>query len=126
MDSSSKGLAAAIAFLGICIVLGCWIISSTHKEITLTEVAEPAAKPVTEPVQNKVMMDAQEASMFLGITEDELNTILKNDVVNSAGFSGENPIPYIRIQGRYYFPVTALQQWLETKGLFKTYDNVNR
>ncbi|MNK71541.1 hypothetical protein D3C87_909920 [compost metagenome] len=125
LNSSSKSLSAAIAFLGICIVLGCWLISSTNKVI-LKEVTEPVAKPVTEQVGNKAMMNTQEASKFLGITEDELNIILKNDVIDSAGFSGENPVPYLRIKGSYYFPVTALKQWLETKGLFKTYDNVNR
>ncbi|MCA1010534.1 helix-turn-helix domain-containing protein [Halobacillus halophilus] len=104
-----KQMAGSLAqiFLGICILAGSWMIADALKE---SNRAEPAVEQVqVKPQVKDQLMTHLELQEYLGIKQEQLEKILPQKDGNVT----KSQIPYIQIGYEYYFPVKAVDQWLE-------------
>jgi len=92
-------LAVSIFLLGICIVLGCWIIPNNI-----------SPKPeVTKPTVQHQLLTQSELGKYLGLSKMEIQKLTElRDGENS--YTSE--LPHIKIGSKYYYPKPAIDKWL--------------
>ncbi|WGG44573.1 hypothetical protein [Rossellomorea sp. DA94] len=98
----------SLIILALCILAGAWMISNAIQ----TSDSQNADEQVTvnmNSTEEHQLMSSTELKDYLGITDEQLESIYprkQDDVVISE-------IPYIKMGYEYYFPVKAIDRWLE-------------
>ncbi|KKI91369.1 hypothetical protein WQ54_15205 [Bacillus sp. SA1-12] len=101
----NKALVISIFSLGLFIFIGSLIISNSIKQI------EIQGQNQIEQKQKKQLLSASELAEYLGISDTELSNLLSFE--NNPG-PGEIGISSIEINGKLYYPVKAVDEWLLT------------
>jgi len=95
-------LALSIFGLGLCFVLGCWLISDSLRD------KETDSNVETE----HPLLTKSEVADYLGISEAEVQklTNLYNEYDVEGSYTIE--LPHIKIDKSYYYPKMAIDTWL--------------
>jgi len=111
---------SAIIFLGICILVSCYLISKSITEIANREyvhtqnisdaisyVGQVMQKEQTMPNGAEIQgtMYWSETVKYLGVNGQELEILIK-----------ETDIPYLLFNQKYIFQKEAIDQWLKNSG----------
>ncbi|PGL68873.1 helix-turn-helix domain-containing protein [Bacillus sp. AFS055030] len=91
-------IAISIFLLGICIVIGSWMISRGLK----TEVSAKQA------VQHQLLTQS-ELVEYLGLSKEEIQKL--TELSNGDG-SYTSELPHIKIGYEFYYPKSAIDKWL--------------
>ncbi|MFF2878247.1 helix-turn-helix domain-containing protein [Gottfriedia sp. NPDC057991] len=93
-------VALSIFFLGLCIVIGSWVISSG--------LGVKANVSRIQSVQQHQLLTQSELVNYLGISKEAIQklTELPDDVDTTSG------LPYIKIGEKFYYPKSAIDKWL--------------
>ncbi|UOR13707.1 hypothetical protein [Halobacillus amylolyticus] len=101
-----RAVSLSLIFLGICILVGAWMVSTSINNEDKSQKELNQVKVVTDT--NKQLMGHLELGEYLGINEEQLAKLLpKKD-----GNVTKSKIPYIQIGYEYYYPVKAIDKWL--------------
>ncbi|GGI11655.1 hypothetical protein [Gottfriedia solisilvae] len=105
---NSKNLIIASVILSLGIIIGCLLLSLKFS----SSIKVPNNKIV---VENKVLMDINEASKFLGLSVDEIKEIINAEQESLDKYGGFNGIrlPFIVINRSYFFERTSLMIWVK-------------
>ncbi|CAH1221551.1 hypothetical protein PAECIP111891_05230 [Paenibacillus allorhizoplanae] len=96
--------ALAIVFLGLCIIVGCYLCSISFKNKVITPT-------VITPTSNHQLLNRSELAHYLGISEIEVDKLGPQNI--GAGQT-QSLIPYVKIGNKIYYSVTAIDKWLES------------
>ncbi|WP_394190862.1 helix-turn-helix domain-containing protein [Paenisporosarcina quisquiliarum] len=99
-------IAISIVSLGICILIGSWLIADG-----LSEVNKPL--PITTIEQADFskahLMTTKEVANYLGIDQEEM---VKLGPVGGEGYSS-SILPYVKIGNKVYYSRLAIDMWLQ-------------
>ncbi|MEI2666245.1 helix-turn-helix domain-containing protein [Rossellomorea sp. LJF3] len=98
----------SLIILGLCILTGALVISNAIQIIDSQNADEQVTVNMNS-TEEPQLMSSTELKDYLGISDEQLEMIYprkEDDVVISE-------IPYIKIGYEYYFPVKAINRWLE-------------
>jgi hypothetical protein len=99
-------VATSIFSLAIAIVIGSWLISGGLNN------SEAQKENDTESTQKKLLLSQSELADYLGLTEEEIQMFVSEDVTKSL-------IPYIKVGNEFYYSVKAIDKWLVEAGPLK-------
>ncbi len=99
-------IAISIVSLGICILIGSWLIADSLKEVN-----EPAPAPTIEHVDfsKAQLMTTKEVANYLGIDQEEM---YKLGPIGGEGYSS-SILPYVKIGNKVYYSKFAIDMWLQ-------------
>ncbi|SDQ05541.1 helix-turn-helix domain-containing protein [Virgibacillus salinus] len=101
-------IATSIFSLALAIVIGSWIISNGLNNSGAQAIDD---EENVETAQEKLLLTQSELGDYLGITEEQVQMFVSEDITKSV-------IPYVKIGEEYYFSVKAIDKWLlETRVL---------
>ncbi|MGP4069977.1 helix-turn-helix domain-containing protein [Halobacillus sp. B29] len=104
-----KQFASSLAqiFLGLCILAGSWMIADAMSDNNPSgnSIEQVQVKPQTKDQ----LLSHSELQEYLGIKQDQVEKLLPKKEGNVT----KSQIPYIQIGYEYYFPVKAVDLWLE-------------
>jgi hypothetical protein len=99
--------ALSIVILGVCFIIGCWLISNSFNE---NNVDAPTSKH-----QNQ-LLTRSELAEYLGISETDVDKLGPQSIGTETITSTTSEIPYVKIGNTTYFPVKAIDSWLTKTG----------
>lgn len=91
-------IAISIFLLGVCIVIGSWMISSGLK----TKV------PTKQAIQHQLLTQS-ELVEYLGLSKEEIQKL--TELYDGDG-SYTSELPHIKIGSEFYYPKSAIDKWL--------------
>lgn len=97
MKNSANAL--SIVFLGVCLIIGCWLISNSFDK---NNVEVPSSNR-----QNQ-LLTRSELAQYLGISETAVDKLGPQSI----GATTTSQIPYVKIGNTIYFPLKAIDSWL--------------
>ncbi len=99
-------IALSIVSLGICILIGSWLIADGLKEVN-----EPIPATTIEQVDfsKAQLMTTKEVADYLGIDQEEM---YKLGPVGGEGYSS-SILPYVKIGNKVYYSKFAIDMWLQ-------------
>ncbi|MES9685047.1 hypothetical protein ABWK22_19515, partial [Gottfriedia acidiceleris] len=100
-------LVISIIFFSICFLISARLISNSLDSITRNQQIEMNNKDLT---RNSQLINEIDLQMYLGLTESELTSFI-NLYKNS-----KNPLPIIKIEGKTYYSIKAIDRWLQNIG----------
>lgn len=86
----------SIFCLGICFVIGCWLISNGLKE-------------KQNPSMKHQLLTQAEVADYLGLSIEEVRKI--TEIPNGEN-SYTSEIPHIKIEDKIYYPQNAIDKWM--------------
>ena len=98
----------SLIILSVCILIGAWMISNALQKSD-SHNADDQVTVNMNSTEEPQLLSSMELQKYLGISDEELGKIYpktEDGVVTSN-------IPYIKIGYEYYFPVKAIDRWLE-------------
>ncbi|QHE62516.1 hypothetical protein FHE72_16925 [Rossellomorea vietnamensis] len=98
----------ALIILALCILAGAWMISNAIQNSD-SQNADDQVTVNMNSTEGPQLLSSTELKDYLGISAEQLELIYprkEDDVVISE-------IPYIKMGYEYYFPVKAIDRWLE-------------
>ena len=98
----------SLIILGLCILAGAWMISNAIQTSDYQNADEQVTVSMNS-TEEPQLMSSMELKDYLGISDEQLEMVYprkEDDVVKSE-------IPYIKMGYEYYFPVKAIDRWLE-------------
>lgn len=106
MKNKYLPLSALILSLGF--IIGCYLIATSP--LSTSEVDKS-----NHVEQSKVLINMKEASQLLGLSKDEIESIIRAErtFFETAGSFSGTMFPYILINGEYYFEQTKLLLWAQ-------------
>lgn len=112
MNNKYLPLSALIISLGI--ITGSYLIA-------LMPTASSEIPKSNQVEQNKVFINMSEASQLLGLSDDEMNSIItaERTVLETTGSFTGMMFPYVLIDGKYYFEQTKLLLWAQESATFR-------
>lgn len=90
-----------IITLAVSIFCGSWLISSSINNLANSDDIE---SNITEKTQ---LLDEKGLMAYLGITDEEFDAIKVTEKDKNL-----DTLPYIEINGKYYYPRKAIDKWL--------------
>lgn len=99
-------IALSIVSLGICILIGSWLIADGLKEVN-----KPIPATTIEQVDfsKAQLMTTKEVADYLGIDQEEM---VKLGPVGGEGYSS-SILPYVKIGNKVYYSKFAIDMWLQ-------------
>jgi hypothetical protein len=92
--------ALSIVFLGVCFIIGCWLISNSFNN---NNIQLPSSNH-----QNQ-LLTRSELAKYLGISEPDVDKLAPQP----AGLGAtKSLIPYVTIGNTTYYPLKAVDSWL--------------
>ena len=91
-------IAISIFLLGVCIVIGSWMISNGLGIKTSTSIA----------VQHQLLTQSELVD-YLGLSKEEIKKLTEL-YDGDGGYSSE--LPHIKIGSEFYYPKSAIDKWL--------------
>ncbi|PET75605.1 hypothetical protein CN514_03875 [Bacillus sp. AFS001701] len=107
MKYKNRLLVISIIFFSICFLISARLISNSLDSITRNQQIEMNNKDLT---RNSQLINEIDLQMYLGLTESELTSFI-NLYKNS-----KNPLPIIKIEGKTYYSIKAIDRWLQNIG----------
>ncbi|UTE76680.1 helix-turn-helix domain-containing protein [Rossellomorea sp. KS-H15a] len=98
----------SLIILALCILAGAWMISNAIQNSDSQNVDDQVTVNMNS-TEGPQLLSSTELKDYLGISDEQLELIYprkEDDVVISE-------IPYIKMGYEYYFPVKAIDRWLE-------------
>jgi hypothetical protein len=93
-------VALSIFCLGLCFVIGSWLISNSLSDEEITQVKQ---------TQYNELLTISEVAKYLGLSNEE---VVKLTETPHGDHSYSSEIPHIKIDKTYYYPKKAIDQWL--------------
>jgi len=92
-------VALSIFFLGVCIVIGSWMISNGL-----------SVKPniSTKQAVKHQLLTQSELVRYLGLSKEEIQIL--TELPDAGGYTSE--LPHIKIGTKFYYPKSAIDKWL--------------
>ncbi|MGA9227901.1 MAG: helix-turn-helix domain-containing protein [Mesobacillus sp.] len=94
-------VAFSIFSFALCFVVGCWLISNGLNDRPTNESGAP--------VQTAQLFTQSEVANYLGISIEEVQKLTK---ITNGPDSFKSEIPHIEIEGKVYYPKSAIDRWL--------------
>ena len=93
-------VAFSIFFLGVCFVIGSYLISNAiNRQPKSTKISNAQHQLLTQ----------SELARYLGLSEEEIQQLTEYPT-GEGGFTSE--IPHIKSGNTFYYPKSAIDQWL--------------
>ncbi|MBU0903658.1 MAG: helix-turn-helix domain-containing protein [Firmicutes bacterium] len=99
-------IAISIVSLGICILIGSWLIAEGFKEVN-ESVPTTTIKQVD--FSKAQLMTTKEVANYLGIDQEEM---VKLGPVGGEGYTS-SILPYVKIGNKVYYSKLAIDMWLQ-------------
>ncbi|KPL60977.1 hypothetical protein [Rossellomorea vietnamensis] len=98
----------SLIILGVCILIGAWMISNALQNSN-SHITDDQVTVNMNSTEGPQLLSSMELKDYLGISKEQLEMLYprkEDDVIISE-------IPYIKMGYEYYFPVKAIDRWLE-------------
>ncbi|MET3195678.1 helix-turn-helix domain-containing protein [Bacillus sp. OAE603] len=96
----SNLVALSICFLGICIVIGSWIIPNA---LSIQPTVE-----TKHSVQHQLLTQSELVN-YLGLSKEEIQQLTE---LSDGGDVYTSELPHIKIGSKFYYPKSAIDKWL--------------
>ncbi|RHW31393.1 DNA-binding protein [Lysinibacillus yapensis] len=93
-------IALSICIFAVCFVIGCWLISDS---------LSGEEKDNDKEVQHQLMTKSEVAN-YLGISPEEVQKLTE---IPNGDNSFTSEIPHIKIGKKNYYPIKAIDKWLQ-------------
>ena len=91
-------IALSIFLLGVCIVIGCYMISNGMR-----------TKVSTKQVVQNQLLTPSELVKYLGLSKEEIQKLTE---IDDGDDSYTSELPHIKIGSEFYYPKSAIDKWL--------------
>jgi hypothetical protein len=106
-------LALSIFSLALSIVIGSWLIAQGIIEngSSVTEGLQTMMPTVDLLAVQPQLFTQSELSVYLGLTEDEIEKLGPSQTGST---NGESMLPYLQVGDTLYYPKEAIDKWLQS------------
>ncbi|MCM3631088.1 helix-turn-helix domain-containing protein [Paenibacillus glycanilyticus] len=100
-------LPISIILLGGCLVLSAWII---------TNGLQSPNQSIHTTTQTKALMTSDEAAQYMGISKEDFDWLIKNQIEQKKGlqvYDTYRYIPYISVGNQKFYNETEINKWID-------------
>jgi hypothetical protein len=101
-------LSLAVGWLGLCILAGSWLVAGSLRAYATQQHPPSAARARQSPR----LLTLPELAQYLGIPTRAARHLGPHKTGQNITSSS---LPFVRIQGHVYYPLTGVNQWLATR-----------